>query len=82
MSQWTMGILAAYTVALLALVGLATANPKIASWVSDAADAELAASQPSAVEEKIQIAQPMHPMLSARVNSLEAATRRPDRSYR
>lgn len=79
MSQWTMGILAAYTVALLALVGLATANPKIASWVSDAADAELAASQPSAVEEKIQIA---HPMLSARVNSLEAATRWPDRSYR
>jgi hypothetical protein len=82
MSQWTMGILTVYTVALLALVGLATTNPKIASWVSDATDAEHAASQPSAVEEKTQIAQPVHPMLSARINSLEAAARQPDRSYR
>ena len=81
-SKWTMRILAAYSLALLALVGLVTTNPKIARWVSDATEAEFAASQPSALEEKTEIAEPARAILSARTDSLEAAAREPDRSYR
>jgi hypothetical protein len=81
-SKWTTGMLTAYSVALLALVGLATTSPKMARWVSDATGAECVASQSSAVEEKTHIAQPVGPILSTRTSSLEAAARQSDLSYR
>jgi len=81
-SKWTMRILTAYSLVLLALVGLATTDPKMAKWVADATEAEFAASQPAAVAEKTEVAQSVRAILSARTDSLEATVRERDRSYR
>jgi hypothetical protein len=55
---WTIGTLSAYGFALLALVWLAIANPKISVWISEAAEAELAAAVPPAAAPETHIAQP------------------------
>jgi hypothetical protein len=64
--KWTAGILSAHAVALLALIGLATINPKISTWMFEAVEAELAAYVPSAEVPKTQIAQPAGSMQSMR----------------
>jgi hypothetical protein len=58
---WTVGLLAAHGLALLALVWLAVINSKIPVWISEGAEAELAAAVPPAVASRIQIAQPAAP---------------------
>jgi hypothetical protein len=56
--KWTAGILSAHAVVLLALVGLATINPKISTWIFQAVEAELAAYVPPSEIPKTQLAQP------------------------
>lgn len=73
MSKWTMAILATYSLALLALVGLATSYPEVARWVSEGADA---VAQPSAEQETTEVAQPAGPVLAARTDSLATAAAR------
>jgi hypothetical protein len=63
---WTAGVLAAHGLALLALVWLATVNPRIPVWMAEAAQAELAAAVPAAVP-KTQIAQPAGPVRSVQI---------------
>jgi hypothetical protein len=58
---WTVGLLAAHGIVLLALVGLAVINPKIPVWISEGAEAELAAAVPPAITSEIQIAEPAAP---------------------
>jgi hypothetical protein len=60
--KWTAGILATHVVVLLALVGLATINPKISTWIFEAVDAELAAYVPPSKAAKTQLAQPNGPI--------------------
>ncbi len=60
--QWTVGLLSAHGLVLLALVWLTLVNPKIPVWISEGAEAELAAALPPAAASKIQIAQPAVPM--------------------
>jgi len=80
MSKWTIGVLATYSLALLAFVWLATSYPEVARWVSEAADATL---QPSAEQETIQLAQPAGPALAVRTEALATvAARQPDRPYK
>ncbi len=64
---WTVGILSAYGLAVLALVWLATINPKISVWITEAADAELAMAVASVVAPTTEIAQPAAPMRPTRV---------------
>jgi predicted MFS family arabinose efflux permease len=65
--RWTVGLLAAHGLALLALVWLGLVNPKIPEWISEGAEAELAAAVPPAVASEIQMARPAGPMRTARV---------------
>ena len=55
---WIVGLLSAHGVALLALVWLALVNPKIPVWISEGAEAELAAAVPPAVASRIAVAEP------------------------
>jgi hypothetical protein len=64
---WTAGVLAAHGLALLALVGLAMANPRIPVWMAEAAQAELAAAVPAATAPMTQIAQPAGPVRSMQI---------------
>jgi hypothetical protein len=56
---WTVGLLSAHGLALLALVWLALVNPRIPVWISEGAEAELAAAAPAP---RTQIAQPAVPV--------------------
>jgi len=58
---WTVGLLSAHGLALLALVWLALVNPKVSVWISEGAEAELAASVPPATASRMQIAEPAAP---------------------
>jgi hypothetical protein len=58
---WTIGLLSAHGLALLALVWLALLNPKIPVWISEGAEAELAAAAPPTVASRTQIAEPAAP---------------------
>jgi hypothetical protein len=58
---WTIGILSAHGLALLALVCLAMINPKIPVWLSEAAEAQLGMSMAPTIAPQTQIAQPSAP---------------------
>lgn len=64
---WTVGILSAYGLAVLALVWLAMINPNISVWISEAAEAEIAMAVPPAVMPETQIAGPVAPMRSTKI---------------
>jgi hypothetical protein len=65
--KWTVGVVSAHLIALLALIGLGILNPNIPIWISEAAEAELAAYVPPAEMLKTQIAQPASPMQQTRI---------------
>jgi hypothetical protein len=65
--KWTVGVVSAHVIALLALVGLGILNPGIPIWISEAAEAELAAYVPPAEMPRTQMAQPANPMQQTRI---------------
>jgi NADH:ubiquinone oxidoreductase subunit 6 (subunit J) len=63
--KWTAGIAAAFGVIMFALVAL-TWTPAASSWVSDAAQAELASSNVTPEQAPLQLAQPTKPIRTVR----------------
>jgi hypothetical protein len=79
---WTVGTLSAYAFALLVLVWLAIANPKMSVWMSQAAEAELAAQVPPTAESlafvpAAQMGQPEGSMQSSNLSIAFTGSLRP-----
>lgn len=66
-SNWTVGVLSAYLIAILVLVGLGMNTPEISVWLAEAAQTEsVAPDVPPPVQ--TLIAQPFDERSSARIN--------------
>ena len=67
-SKWTVGITAVCWISLIVLVALMTNSPTASTWVSDAAQAEMAASTMTSDVAPVQTAQPAKGLHTVRAN--------------
>jgi hypothetical protein len=62
------GIVVIYTVALLAVLSLLVSNPKFATWISEAAQAEFVDANPPSASEPTRLAQPAQPLRTVKAD--------------
>jgi hypothetical protein len=64
----TVGFSIFYVVVLAAGLSLLVSNPKVGSWISDAAQAEYVGDVPVAASETVRLALPNEPVRQAKAN--------------
>jgi hypothetical protein len=67
-SSWTVGITAVCWISLIVLVALMSNSPTASTWVSDAAQAEIASSTMTSDVAPVQTAQPAKGFQTVRAN--------------